>query len=138
MTGGETNYLELDIGGMDGLLPLGRTYRVVYWRKFENGLSPNVSEQVSNKLYPDGEIPTGYKAVAIRSIVRTSTQYLADETEGKINGNENTYMMAVPLFNNQPSGYCTMWFRASQSASAAQPVFVERTVTYVLMPTGCI
>lgn len=133
------SYLDLDIAGMDGALPLIKPWRVVYAMKITTSISAKSTRTLQLYAKPDGELPSGYKAVAVQKIEKTTTRYDTAEESNKRNANSYVAFQEISYtnYNSYPISMAAL-IKSAISGSANMPYFAECTVTYAIMPVGCL
>lgn len=135
----EINYIELNVDNMSGILPITKSWRVIYYMRRTSNMSAKMHYNLTTKKYIDGPLPTGYVVAAIRAVNKTATEYNARTSEeSRTNANEAVILPEFVISNwtlmNEPRAYCVTAIEASASA----PAYVEITIEYAIVPAGCI
>lgn len=132
-----TEYIELNIGNMDGLLPLTKLWRVIYFKKITSG-SGSTSETLRDKVFPDGELPAGYRVAAVQRIDKTTTQLVADGAEADQDDNDSGWVGSCNINAYQMPTQIAFVKTRGTDGSTARPKYIESTITFAIVPNGCI
>lgn len=138
-----TDYIDLDITDVAGQLPPVKMISAVYSYESADAISTSPPTQLIMELRSMSEpFPTGYVVASIVKIEVTKTRYDSRPTSYGVNFNNYSKTRLNQIIQDAIYGADslpeTTKATATNSASSSTKRYVERTITFLLVPAGCI